>query len=233
MLKILYLLVIVIIYNSCVVAKALISKEDQLAYSLGHIAGEHLKSQIKGGVVLNPEIFIQGVRDSMQDKSELTEEQIIKSLNSVKTSKSENKQSKVESNLKIAKEFLEKNKQNQGVVELSNGLQYQIIEPGDQKADSPRQNDKVKVQYRGMLINGIEFDSSYNRGEPATFELKMLIKGWQEALLLMKPKAKWKLFLPPNLAYGSEGAGAFIEPNSALIFEIELLFKVNIYTLSN
>ena len=218
---------VLIVYSTVIMAKTLKTEEDQIAYSLGYVAGEHIRSQIKEGVAIDPEIFIQGVRDSMQNKSQLKEEQIIKSLNSLKSKQVEqskkNLHSKATINLKMAKEFLEQNKQNKNIVELSNGLQYQIIESGEQTAVSPKQNDKVKVAYRGMLLNGTEFDSSYSRGEPATFELSMLIKGWQEALLLMKPKAKWKIFVPPELAYGSQGAGSVIEPNSALIFDIELL----------
>ncbi|MGD0465438.1 MAG: FKBP-type peptidyl-prolyl cis-trans isomerase [Gammaproteobacteria bacterium] len=218
---------LLIVPSMVVMAKPLKTEEDRVAYSLGHVAGEHIKSQIKEGIAINPEIFIEGVRDSMQNKSQLSEDDIIKALNVLKTKQIEhnkkNLHSKATLNLKTAKEFLEQNKQNKNIVELANGLQYQIIESGDGTAVSPKQNDKVKVAYRGMLLNGTEFDSSYNRGEPAVFELKMLIKGWQEALLLMKPKAKWKIFVPPELAYGREGAGPMIEPNSALIFDIELL----------
>ena len=218
---------LLIMPNMVVMAKSLKTEEDRVAYSLGHVAGEHIKSQIKEGIAINPEIFIEGVQDSMHNKSQLSEDEIIKALNSLKSRQIEqNKKSlhsKAAINLKIAKEFLEQNRQNKNIIELANGLQYQIIESGDTTGVSPKPNDKVKVAYRGMLLNGTEFDSSYGRGEPAIFELKMLIKGWQEALLLMKPKSKWKIFVPPDMAYGSGGAGSMIEPNSALIFDIELL----------
>ena len=117
--------------------------------------------------------------------------------------------------------FLEHNKQQPGVITLASGLQYKVIQEGN--GVSPGPTDLVTVHYRGRLINGTEFDSSYQRGTPATFAVNAVIAGWTEALQLMKPGAQWTLFIPPELAYGSRGAGHLIGPNEALIFDVELL----------
>lgn len=120
--------------------------------------------------------------------------------------------------------FLKANKSKEGVKTTASGLQYKILKSG--KGKSPKVDDKVTTHYRGTLIDGTEFDSSYGRGEPASFPVNGVIKGWTEALQLMKEGDKWQLFIPTELAYGARGAGAKIAPHSALIFEIELL-KVN------
>lgn len=117
--------------------------------------------------------------------------------------------------------FLEANQAKVGVVTTDSGLQYKIIEPGD--GARPTSEDVVRVHYRGTLLNGTEFDSSYARGEPAEFPVNGVIAGWTEALQLMNEGAKWELYIPAELAYGERGAGADIGPNSVLIFEVELL----------
>jgi FKBP-type peptidyl-prolyl cis-trans isomerase len=127
-----------------------------------------------------------------------------------------------ERNREAAKDFLARNEKAKGVHTTPSGLQYQVLSAGDAKAASPQPNDQVEVQYRGTLIDGTEFDSSYSRGVPATFALNGVIKGWQEGLALMKPGAKYKLFVPPDLAYGAT-ARPGIPGNSLLIFEVELL----------
>lgn len=216
-----------ILNTTTTLALDLKTEEDQMAYSLGCVAAEHLKSQEKVGIKINPDLFIQGLKDSLSNKQQLNQEQIIKALNIMKDKQIEQQKlllKKISSNnLQKGQEFLAQNKKNKDTFELKNGLQYQIINSGDQTAKSPSINDKVQVQYRGTLLDGTEFDSSYDRTEPAVFELKSLIKGWQEALVLMKPNAKWKLFVPPQLAYGVEGAGSMIEPNAVLVFDIELV----------
>lgn len=118
-------------------------------------------------------------------------------------------------------EFLEKNSREPGVVVLGSGLQYKVIESG--KGKSPGPDDMVKVHYEGTLIDGTVFDSSYERDEPAVFNVGGVIRGWQEALTLMRPGSKWMLYIPPGLAYGERGAGDHIGPNATLIFEVELL----------
>jgi FKBP-type peptidyl-prolyl cis-trans isomerase FklB len=126
-----------------------------------------------------------------------------------------------DANMKEGKSFLEANAKKSGVKVLPSGLQYQILTDG--KGKSPKATDVVKTHYRGTLISGKEFDSSYARKEPAEFPVNGVIKGWTEALQLMKEGSKWKLFIPSELAYGAQGAGADIGPNSTLIFEVELL----------
>ncbi|GDX51878.1 hypothetical protein LBMAG27_09250 [Bacteroidota bacterium] len=131
------------------------------------------------------------------------------------------KSDKAEKNLKEGMEFLEQNKLKPGVVTLESGLQYEIMVTGD--GQKPRATDTVTCHYHGSLINGTVFDSSVQRGQSASFPLNRVISGWTEALQLMPVGSKWKLFLPPNLAYGEQQAGSHIGPNSTLIFEVELL----------
>jgi FKBP-type peptidyl-prolyl cis-trans isomerase FklB len=117
--------------------------------------------------------------------------------------------------------FLAENKKKEGVKTTPSGLQYKVIKPG--KGKKPKSSDTVTVNYRGTLIDGTEFDSSYKRGQPATFQVSGVIPGWTEALQLMEEGAKWQLFIPSNLAYGERGAGGVIGPNATLIFEVELI----------
>ncbi len=131
------------------------------------------------------------------------------------------KSDKAEKNLKEGIEFLEKNKLRPGVVSLESGLQYEIMVTGD--GQKPRATDTVTCHYHGSLINGTVFDSSVQRGQSASFPLNRVISGWTEALQLMPVGSKWKLFLPPNLAYGEQQTGSDIGPNSTLVFEVELL----------
>ncbi|WP_044546782.1 FKBP-type peptidyl-prolyl cis-trans isomerase, partial [Parabacteroides distasonis] len=130
-------------------------------------------------------------------------------------------QEKLEINKKAGEEFLSINKHKAGVVELPSGLQYEVLKNGT--GAKPTANDKVKCHYHGTLINGQVFDSSVQRGEPAVFGVSQVIPGWVEALQLMPVGSKWRLFIPSNLAYGERGAGEAIEPNSTLIFDVELL----------
>jgi FKBP-type peptidyl-prolyl cis-trans isomerase FklB len=117
--------------------------------------------------------------------------------------------------------FLADNSKKEGIVTLPSGLQYQVLQEGE--GQSPKATNRVTVHYRGTFIDGKEFDSSYGRGKPATFGLDRVIKGWTEGLQLMKPGAKWKLFIPTKLAYGERSVGSRIPPNSALIYEVELI----------
>ena len=126
-----------------------------------------------------------------------------------------------EKSLKAAADFLAENKKREGVKSTESGLQYEVLREG--AGEKPTAADTVKVHYRGTLLDGTEFDSSYGRGEPISFPLNGVIPGWTEGLQLMNTGAKYKLYLPPDLAYGERGAGSQIGPNSALIFEVELL----------
>jgi FKBP-type peptidyl-prolyl cis-trans isomerase FklB len=131
------------------------------------------------------------------------------------------KNDKAESNLKAGQEFLEKNKNKPGVTVLPSGLQYEVITEGS--GQKPFASNKVTCHYHGSLIDGTVFDSSVKRGQPATFPLNMVIKGWTEALQLMSLGSKWRLYIPPQLGYGDRQTGAHIGPNSVLIFDVELL----------
>ena len=124
--------------------------------------------------------------------------------------------------LDVGKAFLEKNAERQGVVTTASGLQYEVLAAGGE-GPSPKPTDRVSAHYHGTLIDGRVFDSSVQRGEPFTASVNGVIKGWQEALQLMRAGDKWKLFIPPELAYGEKGAGAMIGPNETLVFEVELL----------
>lgn len=127
----------------------------------------------------------------------------------------------LEENIETGRKFLEENKKRDGVTALASGLQYEVMTAGD--GPKPSATDKVRCHYHGTLINGTVFDSSVERGQPAVFGVNQVIKGWVEALQLMPVGSKWKLFIPSELAYGNQSAGSAIEPNSTLIFEVELL----------
>ena len=131
------------------------------------------------------------------------------------------KDEKLAANLKEGEDFLAKNKEREGVKTTASGLQYEVLTEGS--GPKPNATDKVKCHYHGTLINGTIFDSSVQRGQPATFPLNMVIKGWTEALQLMPVGSKYRLFLHPSLAYGERQTGAVIGPNSTLIFDVELL----------
>jgi FKBP-type peptidyl-prolyl cis-trans isomerase FklB len=131
------------------------------------------------------------------------------------------KSEKATANLKEGEDFLEQNKKREGVMTTASGLQYEVLNEGS--GAKPKATDKVKCHYHGTLINGSIFDSSVQRGQPATFPLNMVIKGWTEALQLMSVGSKYRLFLHPSLAYGERQTGSVIGPNSTLIFDVELL----------
>ncbi|HKL27262.1 MAG TPA: FKBP-type peptidyl-prolyl cis-trans isomerase, partial [Desulfuromonadales bacterium] len=155
----------------------------------------------------------------------LSEEEMIAEIQAFQQQLQQQQMEKIqalaEENKVESEAFLKENAEKEGVVVRDSGLQYKVIEPGE--GESPEVDSVVTVHYRGMLVDGTEFDSSYSRNEPATFPVNGVIPGWGEALPLMKEGAKWKLFIPADLAYGESGAGEQIGPNAALIFEVELL----------
>ncbi len=205
----------------------LVSKNDSVSYALGVLIGENNKQQMKsapGVDQLNKEIMISAFEkafmgDSVQIKPEKANAAIQAFFADV--SKGEG-----EKNLKAGEEFLASNKAKSGVVTLPSGLQYEIIKAGS--GPKPKPEDQVKCHYHGTTIDGKVFDSSVDRGEPAVFPVNRVIPGWTEALQLMPVGSKWKLFIPSALAYGEQGAGQDIKPNSTLIFEVELLEIVKI-----
>ena len=189
---------------------------DAISYSAGVTVGEGLH---RAGVTneINIEAFGRGLKDALGGKASTAEDKdrLTQFMVDLRTSVGNR-------NHEAAKDFLAKNGKEKGVVTTASGLQYTIVEPGEAKATSPQPTDQVTVQYRGTLLDGTEFDSSYSRGQAATFPVNGVIKGWQEALGLMKPGAKWKVFIPPDLAYDLNSRPP-IPPGSALLFEMELI----------
>lgn len=199
------------------------TEKDKISYSIGLDIGRNFTKQ---GIDFDTQAFIAGLEDGRQNKiSRMTEQEVRDTLTTLQNKlikqQQENMKTLSESNLKEGNAFLEKNKTAPGVKTLNSGLQYRVLTDG--KGTPPTAKDIVKTHYRGTLINGTEFDSSYARGQPVEFPVEGVIKGWTEALQLMKPGSKWQVFVPAHLAYGEQGAGNVIGPNSTLIFEIELL----------
>jgi len=197
--------------------------KEKLSYSIGMDIGGNLK---RGSVDLDPDLLAMGLKDGYGGgKTLLTEDearQAITIYQKARTAKQTEEKVKLgEKNKADGEKFLAENAKKEGVTSLPSGLQYKEITAG--KGKSPKAADTVTTHYKGTLIDGTEFDSSYKRGEPATFQVSGVISGWTEALQLMKEGEKWELFLPSNLAYGDRGAGRDIGPNAALIFEVELI----------
>jgi FKBP-type peptidyl-prolyl cis-trans isomerase FklB len=197
--------------------------KEKISYSIGMDIGGNLK---RGSVEVDPDLLARGLKDSYGGgKTILTEEQARQALADFQKTLMERQAETMkilsEKNKAEGEKFLAENAKKEGVKVLPSGLQYKEITPGTGK--SPKTADTVTTHYKGTLTDGTEFDSSYKRGEPATFPVSGVIPGWTEALQLMKEGAKWQLFVPPNLAYGEKGAGQVIGPNATLIFEVELL----------
>ena len=193
---------------------------DSTSYALGADLGENLKRQ---QVEIDYDVFMAGLTDAMLDDElvKLDQKKRRNVMASLQKSIRDKSKKEGETNLKIADEFLAKNKQeNPDVKETPTGLQYRVIKEGE--GNSPSQTDRVKVHYAGKLIDGTEFDSSYERGEPTEFGLNQVIKGWTEGLQLMKVGSKYEFFIHPKIAYGSRPRPT-IPANSVLIFEVELL----------
>ncbi|MFB6318088.1 FKBP-type peptidyl-prolyl cis-trans isomerase [Saccharicrinis sp. FJH54] len=190
---------------------------DKLSYALGlSVAGSLIGSGVKE---MNFEKFNKGLRDAMEGKMpEISSEEARQVLNDFFESV---QQKASEMNKKAGEDFLNENAKRDEVNVLPSGLQYEVIADGE--GNKPSAGDSVKCHYHGTLIDGTVFDSSVQRGEPATFGVNQVIKGWVEALQLMTEGSKWKLYVPSELAYGSQGAGQVIGPDTALVFEVELL----------
>lgn len=202
---------------------ALKSQKDKVSYSIGLDIGNSMKKQ---SVDVDPDILARGVKDALSGKQPLlSEKEMQETMTAFQqdliAKRTANMKTQAEKNKKEGEAFLAANKTKEGVKTLPSGLQYKIIKEGT--GPTPKATDTVTVNYRGTLIDGTEFDSSYKRNEPATFPVNGVIPGWTEALQLMKVGSKWQLFIPSNLAYGERGAGQVIGPNAVLIFEVELL----------
>lgn len=190
--------------------------KDQVAYALGTSIGMQLRQM--GAEELDINEFATGVGDALADKMAMEPAEIQAVINEYFNRKTEEQSRKAKS---AGEDFLAANAKKEGVVTLPSGLQYQVLREGNGKR--PKATDQVRCHYEGTLINGTVFDSSYKRGEPAIFGLNQVIKGWTEGVQLMQEGAKYRFFIPYDLAYGERGAGQQIPPFAALIFDVELI----------
>jgi FKBP-type peptidyl-prolyl cis-trans isomerase FklB len=215
-------------------APALKTQKDKASYALGMDLGSQLRKQT---IEVDPALFYQGLKDALSGGKTLLNEQQVK--DAIAELQAELKKREYDRrkgtdegdaeakllaayNKRAGDAFLAGNKTKEGVVALPSGLQYKVLKAGDGK--KPTEADTVLCQYRGTLLEGTEFDSSYKRNQPATFPVKAVIAGWREALQLMNAGSKWELYIPPELAYGERGAaGGLIGPNATIKFEVELL----------
>lgn len=189
--------------------------QSKFSYAVGQQVGLSLKNQRMNGYV-DVKILAEGIKDALEGKGRLTPQEIRQAMMQARNRTTPEKESYKKKN----EEFLATNKSKKGIQTTKSGLQYEILQAGTGR--KPRPTNKVEVHYRGQLIDGKEFDSSYKRKQPAQFPVNGVIKGWQEALVLMPTGSKWKLYIPANIAYGSNGNSS-IPGNSTLIFEVELL----------
>ncbi|HYL84980.1 MAG TPA: FKBP-type peptidyl-prolyl cis-trans isomerase [Candidatus Angelobacter sp.] len=203
------------------------TEKDKVSYAIGMNEGKRLKQGIKQSEVdVDSAILLRAFKDALADaKLLLTDQEMQSTLTTLQADIRKKQellqQQAADNNKKEGEAFLSSNGTKEGVTTLPSGLQYKVLEEGT--GPKPNPGDMVTVNYRGTLLNGTEFDSSYKRGQPANFAVGQVIKGWTEALQLMPVGSKWQLFIPSELAYGARGAGRDIAPNSTLIFEVELL----------
>jgi len=195
------------------------TEKDKLSYAIGLITAQQWKQQ---NIEVNSSV-IAAVIDDIQSGNEpqLNEAEVRAALDNFQNQQQEKAKLTSDENKTEGAAFLEKNKENDDVIETESGLQYQIVELGE--GDHPTATDSVTVHYRGTLLDGTEFDSSHKRGQPATFPLNGVIAGWTEGVQLIKPGGTIKLFIPSDLAYGERGAPPTIEPGATLIFDVELI----------
>ena len=196
--------------------------KQRISYSIGADIGKNFK---RSEIDIDPKTLAAGMVDALAGKTLLTEEEMKDTLQKFQTEMMTKMQAKQkesgDKNTKDGEAFLAANAKKEGVKVTASGLQYKVIKSGTGK--TPKATDTVKTHYHGTLIDGTVFDSSIERKEPVTFPVNGVIPGWTEALQLMKEGDKWQLFIPAKLAYGERGAGQKIGPNSALVFEVELL----------
>jgi FKBP-type peptidyl-prolyl cis-trans isomerase FklB len=198
-------------------------QKDKASYSIGYDIGESFKKQ---KIELNIDALVAGLKEAVAGKdATLPKEEREKTLQAFQKEMMEKQMTASKEaaakNLAEGEKFLAENKKKEGVKTTASGLQYKVIKEGS--GPTPKETDTVTTNYKGTLIDGTEFDSSYKRNEPASFQVNRVIKGWIEALQMMKPGSKYQLFIPAALAYGERGAGQTIGPNATLIFDVELL----------
>jgi len=187
------------------------------SYAIGQQIGGNMKQQ---NIEIDADVMSMAMKDAIKGDSKMTKEEIQQAMMKLQESAMKKQQEAAEENKKKGAEFLEKNKSAEGVKVTASGLQYKVEKEGDGK--TPSKTDTVKAHYKGTLIDGTQFDSSYDRGQPAEFPVQGVIPGWSEALQMMKVGSKYKLFIPPELAYGASGRPG-IPANSVLVFEVELM----------
>jgi FKBP-type peptidyl-prolyl cis-trans isomerase FklB len=196
------------------------SNVQKFSYAIGLQLGDNLKNQ--GILSLDEKALALGIRDYLDGNDlKLDPEDIQQAVAAYQQEMMEERLALAEENRDAAESFLEKNGQRDGVVVLESGVQYEVLEKGS--GENPTETDIVVVHYRGYLLDGSEFDSSFSRGQPTELEIAQVIPGWQQTLQLMKVGSKWKVWIPSDLAYGLRGAGNKIGPNEMLHFNIELL----------
>lgn len=192
--------------------------KQRLSYAIGTQMGTNMKEQ---GVEVDPKALAAGLADALAGKPGMTDTEIGEAMTLLRQQMLAKMQQAAEKNTKAGQEFLAANAKKEGVKTTASGLQYKVLKSGSGK--SPGREDTVNVHYHGTLIDGSVFDSSVERGEPVSFPVDQVIPGWTEALQLMKEGDKWQIFIPSNLAYGEAGSPPKIGPNSALVFDVELL----------
>jgi FKBP-type peptidyl-prolyl cis-trans isomerase FklB len=193
-------------------------QKDKFSYAVGLNIGMNFKRQ---NVEVNTDLITAGLKDGMSGKPQMTMDQIRETMMAFEKDMQQKQAEAGKKNEADAEKFMVDNKKKDGVKTTASGLQYKVIKEGN--GAQPKSTDTVTVNYRGTLIDGTEFDSSYKRGQPASFPVGGVIKGWSEALQLMKTGSKYQLFIPPSLAYGEHSPSPTIPPNSALLFEVELM----------
>jgi FKBP-type peptidyl-prolyl cis-trans isomerase FklB len=218
---------LIVIFSASLLALPLFGQEkstqlkdqkDKVSYSIGLQIGFNLSRQ---KVDISPDLLTAGVKDAIAGKPQLNPDQIKEVMTTFEKDMEQKQKEAGEKNKTEGAKFLEENKKKDGVKTTASGLEYKVIKEGN--GPQAKATDTVTVNYRGTLINGTEFDSSYKRGQPATFPVNGVIKGWTEALQLMKVGSKYQLFIPAALGYGERSVSPEIGPNSTLIFEVELM----------
>lgn len=203
-------------------AQDLESEQGKAGYSIGVNIGMNLVNQMPMDD-LDADSLVAGVRDALSGELQMSEEEIMASIQVFSIAQQEKMSAEVEASSQAGVEFLVSNGERAEVTSTASGLQYEVLEQGAAGGSMPSETDTVTVHYHGTLIDGTVFDSSVERGQPASFPLNGVIAGWTEGVQLMKVGDKFRFFIPPELAYGANGAGALIGPNATLIFDVELL----------
>ncbi|MEJ2404252.1 MAG: FKBP-type peptidyl-prolyl cis-trans isomerase [Candidatus Thiodiazotropha sp.] len=219
----LFVTILAVFFSTQALASELTTDQQKYSYAMGVKFGQMLKNQVSPDIDIAP--FTNAIADILSGKeSQLSPEELQQAMKSYFEAQTAKREALASANLEKGKAFRDKNKSRDGVVTLENGIQYEVLTEG--KGETPAEDTQVEVQYRGTFINGEEFDSSYKRGKPAQFALNGVIPGFREAITRMKPGAKWKVVVPPELGYGKKGAGTTIGPNETLIFDIEYIGPV-------